>query len=44
MLEDAHARTIRALSWSPNGSQLAMASFDATTSIWARTGESWEQV
>jgi WD40 repeat protein len=44
VLEDAHSRTIRSISWSPDGKQLAMASFDATTTIWARTGTAWEQV
>jgi WD40 repeat protein len=44
VLEDAHTRAIRNLCWSPNGRELAMASFDSTTTIWEVHGSQWEQV
>eukprot|EP00931_Biecheleriopsis_adriatica_P113810 TRINITY_DN8900_c0_g1_i1.p1 TRINITY_DN8900_c0_g1~~TRINITY_DN8900_c0_g1_i1.p1 ORF type:complete len:426 (-),score=43.91 TRINITY_DN8900_c0_g1_i1:72-1328(-) len=31
---ERHTRTLRSLSWSPDGSTLAVTSFDATTSLW----------
>ena len=34
MLQDTHTRTIRSCSWSPNGTCLACAGFDAIVSIW----------
>ncbi|GFH26413.1 probable cytosolic iron-sulfur protein assembly protein CIAO1 homolog [Haematococcus lacustris] len=44
VLEDGHSRAIRSLSWAPSGRQLAVASFDATTTIWEEQGRVWEQV
>lgn len=35
----SHSRTVRALSWSPNGAMLATASFDSTVGIWERLPE-----
>lgn len=34
ILEEAQTRTIRCVSWSPNGRSLATASFDSTTAVW----------
>ena len=36
ILEGAHKRTIRSVSWSPCGNWLATASFDGTTSLWSK--------
>lgn len=44
VLEDGHTKTVRALSWSPDGRYLATASFDATVAIWRQQGGDWEQV
>ncbi|KAL4418689.1 hypothetical protein ABPG77_001259 [Micractinium sp. CCAP 211/92] len=44
VLEDTHSRTIRSCSWSPDGRQLATASFDRTTAIWQHSGGIWENV
>ena len=33
-LDNAHTRTIRSISYNPNGRLLASGSFDATTAIW----------
>ena len=44
VLEEAHSRTIRSVSWSPNGRYLATASFDATTAVWEIHGDTWELV
>ena len=45
VLEGIHTKTIRRVRWSPNGSHIACASFDATVSIWeCRSGDEWEQV
>lgn len=38
---DRHSRTLRSLTWSPDGSILALACFDSTTSLW-REEESQE--
>jgi len=35
VLEGAHHRTIRCVSWSPCGRLLAASSFDGTTSVWS---------
>lgn len=35
----SHTRTVRAISWSPNGAMLATASFDSTVGIWERLPE-----
>lgn len=34
VLSGQHNRTIRSVTWAPNGKQLACCSFDATVSIW----------
>jgi len=35
----AHKRTIRSISWSPNGKSLATGSFDSTVGIWEEVDE-----
>lgn len=37
-------RTIRSCSWSPDGTLLATAGFDAKTAVWQHQGGVWEQV
>ncbi|TYZ65622.1 hypothetical protein PybrP1_003736 [[Pythium] brassicae (nom. inval.)] len=44
ILEDAQNRTIRACEWSPDGRFLASVSFDATTVVWEKQGNSYEVV
>ena len=44
VLEGTHTRTIRCCAWSPDGRQLATASFDRTVAIWEVHGGSWEHV
>ncbi|GAB9469721.1 Wd40 repeat protein [Globisporangium polare] len=44
ILEDAQGRTIRACEWSPDGRYIASVSFDATTVIWEKQGNSYEVV
>jgi WD40 repeat protein len=34
-LQGEHRRTVRCVSWSPDGSRLACSSFDATVTVWA---------
>jgi WD40 repeat protein len=41
-LDGEHARTVRALAWSPDGTRLAAASFDSTVSIWKRTSAQFD--
>ena len=44
VLEGAHYRTIRCVSWSPCGRLLAATSFDGTTSIWSNKTPDFECV
>lgn len=44
ILNDGHKRTIRSISWSPSGEQLASASFDATVCIWEKVNGAWDAV
>jgi WD40 repeat protein len=43
-LDGEHSRTVRALAWSPDGSRLAAACFDATVSIWRRSSAQFDMV
>lgn len=43
-LEDAHERTVRCVSWHPQGHLLACASFDGTASVWMREGNRYNHV
>jgi len=42
VLEGAHHRTIRCVSWSPCGRLLAATSFDGTTSVWSNKTSDFE--
>jgi WD40 repeat protein len=38
-IDTGHAKTVRALAWSPSGNTLATGSFDSNVAIWQQTNE-----